>query len=231
MKSGSDTTKMQSTTTRPKAIQEDSSLMNVFQPTPSLSASRAFRTALAAALILLPALLAAQTVTFSSGGIVSIGGVSPIYNGQYVIQKTDFGFFWLDTVALQAGNVQVEAKCGTGQPASVVGLYVVGDCNGITNVSSSGTSVLARQFSGQCGAATDGCGGPRDPDGGTGMFLFKLGTWEYVGGATRRITTATSGSSRTLPQRACPSRTSTGTSSTRGASFGMRGAISRRKEP
>ena len=104
-----------------------------------------------------------------------------IYNGQYAIQKTDFGFLWLDTASLQPGMVQVESKCGVGQPPAATGLYVLGDCNGISNVSSSGNIVMARQYSGQCGAATDGCGGPRDPDGGTGMFAFRLGTWEYLG--------------------------------------------------
>src|ERR1700693_2556849 len=68
-----------------------------------------------------------------------------------------------------------------GQPVSVTGLYVLGDRNGISNVSSSGDIVLARQFSGQCGAATDGCGGGRDEDGGTGMFAFRLRTWGYLG--------------------------------------------------
>jgi len=133
----------------------------------------------------------AQTVTVTTPGIVSLTGVPPIYNDKYVIQKTDFGFLWLDTAALQGGLVQVEAKCGTGQPAAVTGLYVLGDCNGITNVSSSGSTVLARQFSGQCGAASDGCGGPRDPDGGTGMFAFRLGTWEYLGRTTTDIPDST----------------------------------------
>ena len=114
-----------------------------------------------------------------------------IYNGQYAIQKTDFGFLWLDTAALQAGMVQVESKCGVGQANAVTGLYVLGDCNGITNVSSSGDTVLARQYSGQCGAATDGCGGPRDPDGGTGMFSFRLGTWEYLGRTNTDIADST----------------------------------------
>src|SRR6202162_5594222 len=78
-----------------------------------------------------------------------------------------------------------------GQPVSVTGLYVLGARNGISNVSSSGDIVLARQFSGQCGAATDGCGGGRDEDGGTGMFAFRLGTWEYLGRTSTDIPDST----------------------------------------
>jgi PKD domain-containing protein/List-Bact-rpt repeat protein len=155
--------------------------MNRFPKIALRGVSSALIAAVVVAWLLLPGGLSAQTVNVSAGGIISLGGVPPIYNGQYVIQKTDFGFLWLDTVALQGGLVQVEAKCGTGQPPSAIGLYVIGDCNGITNVSSSGNIVLARQFSGQCGAATDGCSGPRDSDGGTGMFVFTLGTWAYQG--------------------------------------------------
>lgn len=136
-------------------------------------------------------IVSAQQLPYTAPGIVSVTGVPMIYNGQYAIQKTDFGFLWLDTTALLAGTVEVEAKCGLGQPNSATGLYVLGDCNGITNVSSSGNIVLARQFSGQCGAATDGCGGPRDPDGGTGMFAFRLGTWEYLGRTSTDIPDST----------------------------------------
>ena len=135
--------------------------------------------------------VSAEQVPYTTPGIVSLTGVPLIYNGQYAIQKTDFGFLWLDTTALRAGTVEVEAKCGLGQPVSATGLYVLGDCNGITNVSSSGGIVLARQFSGQCGAATDGCGGARDPDGGTGMFAFRLGTWEFLGRTNTDIADST----------------------------------------
>src|SRR5713226_9642910 len=87
-------------------------------------------------LLLLPAVLSAQTVPVNAGGNVSVGGVPPVYNGQYVMQKTDFGFLWVDTVALQGGHVQVESKCGLGQPLSVTELYVLGDCNGISDIKS-----------------------------------------------------------------------------------------------
>jgi hypothetical protein len=142
-------------------------------------------------LALWSASLSAQEVPYTAPGTISLTGVPMIYNGHYAIQKTDFGFLWLDTATLAPGMVQVEAKCGVGQPASVTGLYVLGDCNGIGNVSSSGNTVLARQYSGQCGAATDGCGGPRDEDGGTGMFAFRLGTWEYLGRTTTDIPDST----------------------------------------
>ena len=66
------------------------------------------------------------------------------------MQKTDFGFLWLDTVALQGGYVGVEAKCGVGQPNPATGIYVRGDCNGISNIKSTGNVVMAQQFSGQC---------------------------------------------------------------------------------
>ena len=135
--------------------------------------------ALASSLLLGGAVLSAQEVPYTAPGIISLTGVPMIYNGSYAIQKTDFGFLWLDTAALRAGLVQVEAHCGIGQPNPNTGIYVVGDCNGITSVSSSGDTVLARQFSGQCGAATNGCGGQRVD--GTGTFAFRLGTWEYLG--------------------------------------------------
>jgi hypothetical protein len=135
--------------------------------------------------------LSAQQLPYTAPGNISLTGLPMIYNGQFAIQKTDFGFLWLDTAALRAGLVQVEAKCGVGQPPAVTGLYVLGDCNGISNVSSSGDIVLARQFSGQCGAATDGCGGGRDEDGGTGMFAFRLGTWEYLGRTSTDIPDST----------------------------------------
>src|SRR5215831_3147339 len=146
---------------------------------------------LAVVLLALPLAAFGQEVVVATGGIVSVSGQPIIYNGQYVIQKTDFGFLWLDTVALIGGLVQVEAKCGVGQPPSATNLFVIGDCNGIGSVSSSGNFVLARQFSGQCAAATDGCGGARDPDGGTGMFKFALGTWEYLGRSTDDIPDST----------------------------------------
>src|SRR5262249_22296808 len=130
-------------------------------------------------LLLISGLVSAQEVTFSPGGVASITGVPIIYNGQYVIQKSDFGFFWLDTVALQAGLVEVEAKCGVGMPAAQTNIYVIGDCNGITSVSSSGNVVLARQFNGQCAAAKLSCNGDRT--GGVGMFKFGLGSWDYQG--------------------------------------------------
>ena len=139
-----------------------------------------FPTFLAAAILTLGAALAlADEVPYASPGIISITGVPMIYNDKYAIQKTDFGFLWLDTQSLQPGIVQVEAKCGLQQPNPATGIYVLGDCNGITNVSSSGNTVVARQFSGQCGAATIGCGGTRTN--GTGIFGFRLGTWEYLG--------------------------------------------------
>jgi hypothetical protein len=137
------------------------------------------RLLLLALLLILPAGLIAQTVDVTTSGIISLGPPAAVYNGQYVMQKTDFGILWLDSTNLVAGLIQVQAKCGVGQPASATNLYVIGDCNGISNFSSSGTSVLARQFSGQCGACTTGCGGPRDD--GHYNFLFTLGTWTYVG--------------------------------------------------
>src|SRR5262245_11726065 len=85
------------------------------------------------------ALASAQAdVPVSGGGITSLAGTPPIYNGQYVLKQTDFGFLWLDTVAMTGGLVQVEAKCGLGQPPPVTNLYVIGDCNGITDIKSTG---------------------------------------------------------------------------------------------
>lgn len=153
--------------------------MNVFPYIRSLGGSRSLRNALIPLLLVLPAVLPAQEVPYTAPGIISLGAALPIYNGKYAIKKTDFGFLWLDTTSLQPGLVQVEAKCGTGQPPSDTGIYVIGDCNGISNVSTSGTLVVGRQFSGQCGAAKQGCNGGRVN--GTGNFFFRLGTWEYLG--------------------------------------------------
>lgn len=141
------------------------------------------------ALLLLPFGLLAQTVNVTTSGIISITGVPVIYNDKWVMQKTDFGFLWLDSTNLVGGLVQVQSKCNVGMPASATNLYVIGDCNGITNISSSGSSVLARQFSGQCGACTTGCGGSRDD--GHFNFLFTLGTWAYVGPDQANISDST----------------------------------------
>lgn len=153
--------------------------MNVFPHIRSLGSSKSLRNALIPLLLVLPSVVPAQEVPYTAPGIISLGAALPVYNGKYAIKKTDFGFLWLDTTALLAGLVQVEAKCGTGQPASATGIYVIGDCNGISNVSTSGTVVVGRQFSGQCGAAKQGCNGVRVN--GTGNFFFQLGTWEYLG--------------------------------------------------
>jgi hypothetical protein len=152
--------------------------MNVFSSIRSFG-SRALQTPLAGLMFFLPALLAAQTVTYQTNGLVSITGGPPIYNGRFVLKESDFGFFWLDTMSLERGHVQAESKCGGFQPPSDSGLYVIGDCNGITNISSSGNVVLVRQFSGQCGATTLGCNGPRND--GHSRFTFALGTWDYLG--------------------------------------------------
>ncbi len=153
--------------------------MNLFPHIRSLGSSRSLRNVLIPLLLVLPAVLPAQEVPYTAPGIISLGAALPVYNGKYVIKKTDFGFLWLDTTLLQPGLVQVEAKCGTGQPPSATGIYVIGDCNGISNVSTSGTLVVGRQFSGQCGAAKQGCNGGRVN--GTGNFFFQLGTWAYLG--------------------------------------------------
>ena len=130
-------------------------------------------------LFLLPTLLLAQNVPFTSNGIMTVTGVLPVYNGPYIIQQSDYGFFWLDTSTLRPGHVQVVSKCISLLPPSDSGIYILGDCNSITSISSSGNTVLARLFGGQCGAQTRGCGGPRDD--GHFRFTFGLGTWDYKG--------------------------------------------------
>ena len=84
-----------------------------------------FRAALAAAATILllgttPA--RAEEVVYTAPGIISVTNVPMIYNDKYAIQKTDFGFAWLDTLTLQAGLVQVEAHCGLGQPNPETGI-------------------------------------------------------------------------------------------------------------
>jgi hypothetical protein len=130
-------------------------------------------------LLFLPGLAAAQTIPYTANGVVSITGLGPIYNGKYVIKQSDFGFFWLDTSTLTPGHVQAESKCTGFQPPSDTLIYVIGDCNGITSVSSSGVYVLVRQLNGNCGAAVLRCNGPRD-DGNT-RFTFAVGSFDYLG--------------------------------------------------
>jgi hypothetical protein len=132
-----------------------------------------------ASVTLCGASLSAQDVPVTTGGIISVAGIPPIYNGQYVLQTTDFGFLWLDTVALRGGLVQAESSCAPGMPPSNSGLYVIGDCNGTGSISSSGNVVLIRQFNSQCGTVTRGCNGSaiRGPF----RLTFSLATWKYLG--------------------------------------------------
>jgi hypothetical protein len=146
-------------------------------PSSSLRVSRLLLTLI----FLTPAVLQAQQVPYTAPGFISISSsLPPIYNGPYVLQTTDFGFLWLNTTSLQAGLVEAEAKCDVHQPPSSSNIYVTGDCNGISNVSSSGSYVLVRQFNSQCGAATQGCNGPSIR--GPARLTFGLGgTWPYLG--------------------------------------------------
>ena len=133
-----------------------------------------------ACLLLFPAILPAQSVPVDTGGIVGITtGVPPTYSGPYVLQQTEYGFFWINTAALLGGHVQAVSKCSGGLPPSDSGLYVLADCNSITNISASGSLAVVRMTSGQCGAQSLGCGGPRDD--GHWRFTFGLGTWDYRG--------------------------------------------------
>src|SRR6266540_7556470 len=164
----------------PGQSQEESSLMNVLPRSRSLNGLRTLQMPLAMLLFFLPTLLSAQTVPVSTNGIVGItSGVPPIYSGPYVLQMTEYGFFWLDTAASSAGHVQAVSKCVSGFPTSDSGYYVVADCNTITNVSASGIYAVVRMTSGQCGAQRLGCSGPRDD--GHWRFTFGLGTWDYKG--------------------------------------------------
>src|SRR5439155_20809863 len=67
-------------------------------------------------------------------------------------------------------------------PPSDSNLNVIADCNSITDVYASNSQILVRMTSGQCIAQTRGCPGPRDD--GHWLFLFSLGTWQYLGDAT-----------------------------------------------
>jgi hypothetical protein len=136
--------------------------------------------ALIALMLFLPRLSMAQNVSVTVDGVVGIiTGQPAIYNGNYVLQMTEYGFFWLDTAALSGGHVQAVSKCVSGFPPSDTGFYVLADCNSITNVSASGNLAVVRMTSGQCGAQSAGCGGPRDD--GHWRFTFGLGTWDYKG--------------------------------------------------
>ena len=161
--------------------QEGFSLMNVLPQIHSLKGSRILLLPLSVLAFFWPALLSAQDVAYTASGVVSvIISTPPIYNGQYVLQTTDFGFFWLDTVSLSAGLVEAESKCGVGLPPSDSNFYVTGDCNGTGRISSSGSYVLVRQFNSQCAAVTKSCNGP--PTTGPNRLTFSLGGgWRYLG--------------------------------------------------
>ncbi len=147
---------------------------------PNVESSPRAAMPVAVLLFLLPALLPAQTVPVSTAGLVGITtGVPPTYTGTYVLQQTEYGFFWLDTSVPSAGHVQAVSKCVGGFPTSDTGIYVLADCNSITNISASGTLSVVRMTSGQCGAQSIGCGGLRDD--GHWRFTFGLGTWDYRG--------------------------------------------------
>src|ERR1700693_3932859 len=173
---------MQSIDTRQEQAQEDSSPMNVLPQIRLVKGLRALRPWLAALMFFRPGLLSAQSVPISTSGVVSIGGVPRVYNGRYVLQLSDYGFFWLVTTTLTPGHVQAVPKCGVGMPPSDSNLYPLGDCNTITDVTTSSSQVLVRLTSGQCRSMSRGCGGPRD-DGHWGL-LFGLGNWQYLGDAT-----------------------------------------------
>src|SRR5439155_5484229 len=136
-------------------------LMNVLPGIRSVEASKALRVLLITSMFFLPALLSAQSVPVTTNGIVSVTGTPRIYKNQYVLQQSDFGFFWLDTATLTAGHVQAVSRC-IFAPPSDSNLNVIADCNSITDVYASNSQILVRMTSGQCIAQTRGCPGPRD---------------------------------------------------------------------
>lgn len=103
-----------------------------------------------------------------------------LYNGRYAILQSTFGFFWLNTERLEAGHVQAISVCQPLLPPSNSGYVLAGgDCNAISDVATLGDQVVAKMWSGQCGAQRLGCGGPRDD--GHFLLAFRLGTWEFLG--------------------------------------------------
>jgi PKD repeat protein len=151
--------------------------MNLVARSRSLKASLALP--LAVPLFLIATLLSAQVVPVPTAGLVGITtGVPPKYSGPYVVQQTEYGFFWLDTVALNGGHVQAVSKCVGGFPPSTTGIYVLADCNSITAVLVSSTQAQVLMTSSQCGAQSIGCGGRRED--GHWVFTFGLGSWGYL---------------------------------------------------
>src|SRR5450759_2606708 len=169
--------------TRQEQAQEDSSPMDVLPQIRLVTGLRALRPWLATLMFFLPGLLSAQSVPVSTSGMVAVtSGFPPVYNGKYVLQLSDYGFFWLDTTTLTPGHAQAVSKCGVAMPPADSNFYVLGDCNSITDVTTSSTQVLIRLTSGQCRSMSRGCGGPRDD--GHWLLLFGLGDWQYIGDAT-----------------------------------------------
>src|SRR5262249_40794773 len=109
-----------------RAILEVFFLMRALIQTRSRHATRI---ALLPLVFLFPTLLPAPYVPVTTAGPVSLVGGSSIYNGQYVLSASEFGFFWLNTAALQGGQIQAISKCSPYWPDSVTNIYVAGDCN------------------------------------------------------------------------------------------------------
>ena len=110
--------------------------MNVFPKTPSLGGSRPLRLA-----------LHGPDVSSAGSGLrrrrfrtrrrasSAWEAFRPIYNGKYVLQKTDFGFLWLDTdVSAWPASCRWRPSAARGNPASDTSIYVIGDCSGISSV-------------------------------------------------------------------------------------------------
>ena len=139
----------------------------------------------AVVLWLVAAVGVAQTVPVAVNGYITVQGVPAIYNTQYVMKQTDFGFLWLDTVAMSGGQVQALSKCSP-WPYSKSNIYTAGDCNGITDIETNGGSVVARVLTGNCYATevVGSCGGAKQKPP-VVYFLFGLGAgFPYLGSGT-----------------------------------------------
>jgi hypothetical protein len=132
-------------------------------------------------LLYLPAALFAQDVPYALSGVGWAPG-GPYYSDdqRYVVWQSDFGFFTLDTQTLTAAHVQAENKCGFSPPAAS-NFYLVGDCNGIGSVRTSGGLVEVKAAGGNCsgGKHDQGCSGSLDY---LSTFFFGVGgNWVYQG--------------------------------------------------
>ncbi len=155
--------------------------MNALRLHPLRSPSVVARTAGLLLLLLLPAVLTAQTVSVPPISATTSLTTSQVYFGKYVAHALDYGFIWVDTQALTAGYVWVIGKCAIPNMTPASNLWAYGDCNGISSlgISPDGLTLAVNEYNGQCFVASGSCSGPHHAF--VHSYGFKTdGSWAYI---------------------------------------------------